>query len=50
VLSELTVVDAQSQKQLEQNIPTSGQGETCIGCGVRLALQVRGVLFVDRFF
>ena len=50
MLNELTVVDAKSRKRLEQSIPTNGEGETCIGCGVRLALQVRDVSFVDRHF
>lgn len=42
LLSEMTVVDATSRERLVRSIPTSGQGETCIGCGVRLALQVLG--------
>lgn len=41
LLSEMTLVDATSRERLVRSIPTSGQGETCIGCGVRLALQVR---------
>lgn len=42
LLSEMTLVDATSRERLVRSIPTSGQGETCIGCGVRLALQVLG--------
>ncbi|XP_069668664.1 uncharacterized protein [Periplaneta americana] len=40
LLSGLTTVDDTTRHQLIQSIPTTGQGETCIGCGVRLALQV----------
>ncbi|KAJ4438227.1 hypothetical protein ANN_14166 [Periplaneta americana] len=39
LLSGLTTVDDTTRHQLIQSIPTTGQGETCIGCGVRLALQ-----------
>jgi hypothetical protein len=41
LLSELTLVDATTRERLVQIIPTNVQGETCIGCGLRLALQVR---------
>ncbi|KDR10642.1 Calcium-activated chloride channel regulator 1 [Zootermopsis nevadensis] len=42
LLSKLTLVDATTRKNLELKVPTKGQGETCIGCGVRLALQELG--------
>ncbi|PSN43435.1 hypothetical protein C0J52_02638 [Blattella germanica] len=36
LLSQLTT----SRKELKDDIPMVGQGETCIGCGIQLALQV----------
>lgn len=42
-LSGLTLIDSDdTRRNLASLIPTTAQGGTCIGCGLKTALEVRG--------
>ena len=41
VLSDMTVVNNETRKQLMDKVPNTTEGWTCIGCGLQTAIDVK---------
>ena len=41
VLSDMTVVNNETRKQLMDKVPNRTEGGTCIGCGLQMAIDVK---------
>ena len=45
VLSNMTVVNNETRKQLMDKVPSTAGGDTCIGCGLQTAIDVTYEIF-----